>query len=201
MGSPEADENDDEDRQGSEEPLSFRLSKRAEEMAIQAEDVRRLYVAATRHRDHLIFVGADRRSKDGRFKDSGCYLSALDGVFRIADAIDTGAEQIEYGEGFAARLARVEPAPSAGGKRKVPPILRFISTGASAGQVADALADMGRGGEAAELNRGPQKTNPDISGFGGPTCRSDAGLRCRRSRGCDGAGGLRSLPDVLPLAA
>ena len=148
----DADENDDEDRQSGEEPVSFRLSKEAEKRAIQAEDVRRLYVAATRHQDHLIFVGADRRNKDGRFKESGCYLSALDGVFGIADAIDAGNEQIEYGDGFTARLRRIEPSRPVRRRPKQPPGLRIMSTCADADKVAEALAATGRDGEAAELN-------------------------------------------------
>ncbi|MCD4699109.1 MAG: UvrD-helicase domain-containing protein [Phycisphaerae bacterium] len=147
-----ADENDDEDGQAGKEPVSFRLSKQAERRAARDEDVRRLYVAATRHRDHLIFVGADRRSKDGRFKDSGCYLSALDDVFGIADAIDAGADRIEYGEGFIARLSRIEPSRPPVRRRHQPPGLRIISTGASAGKVAEALAATGRDCQAAELN-------------------------------------------------
>ena len=159
-GADEAEGNDDEGGQEGEEPVSFHLSKEAEERAAQAEDVRRLYVAATRHRDHLIFVGADRWSKDGQFKESGCYLSMLDDVLGIADAIDAGAERIEYGEGFTARLVRVEPtrppAPKGQVRGSSPgapgPGLRIISTGAGAREVADALADMGRDGEVAELN-------------------------------------------------
>lgn len=148
----DADENDDEDRQAGKDPVSFALSKEAEKRAAQAEDVRRLYVAATRHQDHLIFVGADRRNKDGRFRESGCYLSALDEVFGIADAIDAGAEKIEYGDGFSARLARAEPAPPTGGKRKVPPISQLISAGGDAEKVADALVEAGKNGEVSELN-------------------------------------------------
>ncbi|MDY7009932.1 MAG: UvrD-helicase domain-containing protein, partial [Planctomycetota bacterium] len=147
-----ADENDDEDRPSGEQPVSFRLSKQAEKRAAQDEDIRRLYVAATRHRDHLIFVGADRRSKDGRFKESGCYLSAIDGVFGIADAIDAGIDKVEYGEGFTARLSQIAPSRPAVGRSKQPTVLRIISAGAPAEKVAQALAEAGKEGKTAELN-------------------------------------------------
>jgi ATP-dependent exoDNAse (exonuclease V) beta subunit len=146
------DEDERPDKSKDEEPVSFSLAKEAEKQSAHEEDVRRFYVAATRHQDHLILVGADRRKKEGQFKDKGSCLAMLDDVFGIADAIDAEAEAIEYGGGFAIRLARVEPARPTGGKRKTPSVLQIISAGGDAGQVAEALASIEKNAEAENLN-------------------------------------------------
>jgi superfamily I DNA/RNA helicase len=62
-----------------EEPkaLSCLLARALETEDLRKEDIRRLYVGATRAQDHLIFVGADRRSKDGAFRDPGGHLNVM----------------------------------------------------------------------------------------------------------------------------
>ncbi len=158
------DEDEQSEKSKTEEPVSFGLAKEAEKQSAYEEDVRRFYVAATRHQDHLILVGADRRKKEGGFRDKGCCLAMLDDVFGIADAIDAGAEAIEYDGGFAIRLARVEPARPTGGKRKTPSVLQIISAGGDAEKVADALASAGKNAGAEKLNLiGPL---PDAVGGG-----------------------------------
>ncbi len=130
------------------EPVSFRLAAKAEKAELAAEDVRKLYVAATRHQDHLILVGADRRDARGCFKDSGSYLAQLDGVLGIAEAVDRGQEQIAYGKGFSARVARIAPrAPSGKGRRR-PIGQRIVASSADPASFAEALSCAG---EAAEL--------------------------------------------------
>jgi len=69
-------------------PLSFRLAGRLEDADDRAEDFRRLYVAATRHEDHLIFVGADWRKPDGGFRDADSYLAQIDGVLDLTGALE-----------------------------------------------------------------------------------------------------------------
>ncbi len=158
------DEDEQSDKSGDEEPVSFSLAKEAEKQSAYEEDVRRFYVAATRHQDHLILVGSDRRNKDGQFKDKGSCLAMLDDVFGIADAIDAEAEAIEYGSGFSIRLARVEPVRPAGGKRKISPVPQLIAAAANAEKVADALASTGKNAGAEKLNLiGPL---PDAVGGG-----------------------------------
>jgi ATP-dependent helicase/nuclease subunit A len=71
-------------------PLSFRLAGRFEDADDRAEDFRRLYVAATRHEDHLIFIGADWRKPDGGFRDADSYLAQIDGVLDLAGALGWG---------------------------------------------------------------------------------------------------------------
>jgi len=68
-------------------PLSFRLAGRFEDADDRAEDFRRLYVAATRHEDHLIFIGADWRKPDGGFRDADSYLAQIDGVLDLTGAL------------------------------------------------------------------------------------------------------------------
>ncbi len=76
---------DDDDDQA--KPLSFRLAGRLEDADDRAEDFRRLYVAATRHEDHLIFIGADWRKPDGGFRDADSYLAQIDGVLGLSGAL------------------------------------------------------------------------------------------------------------------
>jgi len=69
-------------------------------------------VAATRHEDHLIFVGADWRTNDGSIRDANSYLAQMDGVLGLSAAIDGGNEDIAYGDGrFRAVVRRVTPEP------------------------------------------------------------------------------------------
>ncbi|MGB2824504.1 MAG: UvrD-helicase domain-containing protein, partial [Phycisphaerae bacterium] len=88
---PGGDDEADEDG-----PLSYRLAKRLEDAEELSEDIRRLYVAATRHRDHLVFVGADWRRRDGGLHDSGSYIARMDELLGITDALERGQEEIPY---------------------------------------------------------------------------------------------------------
>jgi len=102
-------------------PVSFQLAKLAERRDQDAEDVRKLYVAATRARDHLIFVGADRRTKDGlTFRDSDSYLAKLDRVLGLREAADDKRDSIPYGDDgeYSAALRTVTPADAPVRRRK-----------------------------------------------------------------------------------
>ena len=93
-------------------PLSYRLAKRREDLDQQAEDIRKFYVALTRAKDHLVFVGADWRLQDGRLKEHGSYLSKMDEVLGITNALDAGADTIAYGDGrYAAAVRRIKLSP------------------------------------------------------------------------------------------
>jgi ATP-dependent helicase/nuclease subunit A len=90
-------------------PLSFRLARKLEKDDALAEDTRLLYVAITRHRDKMILVGSDRRSKDGRYK-SDSYLAKLDEALGICQALDADRERISYAGGpFEILLRRCQP--------------------------------------------------------------------------------------------
>jgi len=122
---PGDDNNEDEDGSSddkAESPLSYRLAKRLEERDQRAEDIRKLYVAATRHKDHLVLVGADLRRSDGTFKSTtGCdsYLTMLDEVLGIADTIDSGRTGISYGDGeYVAAVRRAVPSEPRAARRQ-----------------------------------------------------------------------------------
>ncbi|MCP4374905.1 MAG: UvrD-helicase domain-containing protein, partial [bacterium] len=91
-------------------PLSFRMAKVAENNDLDAEDIRKLYVAITRHRDHLVLIGANLRNKDASISSSRSPLAKIDKIMGVIDAIDAEAETIGYGDGqFRARVACIEP--------------------------------------------------------------------------------------------
>ena len=101
-------------------PVSHELALQMEKDELGAEDVRKLYVAATRHRDYLVLVGADVRSKkSGRFESSS-HLAALDDVLGITRALDAGQETITYGPdgSFTAVLSRTRPRPARRSRRR-----------------------------------------------------------------------------------
>ncbi|MHC4564041.1 MAG: 3'-5' exonuclease [Planctomycetota bacterium] len=105
----DAAEDDDQER-----PLSFRLASAAESRDEKAEMIRKYYVALTRHEDHLVLVGADWRTKDGRVKNSDSFLTHLDGEMGLLDAIDAGKTEIGYswdGQEYQAALMRC-PSPT-----------------------------------------------------------------------------------------
>lgn len=96
----------------SPEPLSHRLSLLNELADAADENLRRLYVAVTRHEDHLVFVGADWRTKQGDIRSGESDLAILDAALGITPALEAGREKIAYGGGeFSLRVAAV-PAPS-----------------------------------------------------------------------------------------
>ena len=121
-------------------PLIWRLAKEAEEREMRAEDVRKLYVAATRHQDHLIFVGADWPDKTGRLRGSSSHLRRLDEVLGVGAALDAGAERIEYGDGFSARLAKVAPSGAARRVGRRPIGQKLAAEAADPAELAAALA-------------------------------------------------------------
>ena len=122
------------------DPLSFRLAKLAENEDLDAEDIRKLYVAITRHRDHLILIGANMRSKDSKISSSTSPLAQIDGILDVADAIDAGAETISYGDGqFKARIACIEPDPPKSQTGPQAPGRQVIANAAGAGDLAAAM--------------------------------------------------------------
>ncbi len=96
----------------SPEPLSHRLSLQGELNDSADENLRRLYVAITRHEDHLVFVGADWRTKEGGIRSGDSDLAILDEALGITPALEAGREEIAYaGDELALRVAAV-PAPN-----------------------------------------------------------------------------------------
>ncbi|NQU75403.1 MAG: UvrD-helicase domain-containing protein [Planctomycetes bacterium] len=76
-------------------PQSCVLAEAIEHRAEQAEDVRALYVAATRHCDYLAFVGAAEQGADGRFGQPGSTLRMLDDTLGIGQALSAGKIELD----------------------------------------------------------------------------------------------------------
>jgi ATP-dependent helicase/nuclease subunit A len=126
---------------GEEEPASaaYRIARQLEDEDERREDVRKLYVAATRHRDHLVFVAADWRDRDGRLKKRDSYVAAMDEVLGIAAAADAG-RGIPYGGGRFTAAVRTPSAASARGGGRATAGSRLLREAASAADLASRLA-------------------------------------------------------------
>ena len=112
QGDSQEQDDGEEGRQAAAEPLSFRLAKLLEDRDQDREDIRKLYVAVTRARDHVVLVGANWRADDGAgaFKEQGSFLARVDAVLGIGWALDGGAAAIQYDDGrYGAELKVVSP--------------------------------------------------------------------------------------------
>jgi len=83
----------EEDADGEALPASYESAKELEQADQHREDVRKLYVAMTRHEDHLVLVGANWRRKNADdageadaavFAEKSSYLAQLDGVLGVS---------------------------------------------------------------------------------------------------------------------
>ena len=142
----------DGDAEEADEPLSYRLARRLEARAERREDLRKLYVAATRHQDHLILVGADLRTREDRFAPADSYLAQMDEVLEIRAALADGRCELPYADGrYAAALARVVPAPAAGSPAGQPAGQKLLRSADSAAGLARSIIQAA--GPAGELPR------------------------------------------------
>jgi len=129
------------------EPLTHRLARWLEDEEDRAEDIRRLYVAVTRHQDHLILAGADWRARDGGFRQSNGYLAALDEQLGIGDALEAGKTEIPYGQGrFAVSLRQVSPVEPPAPSGHLPVGNKLLAEAGSGAELADAMARAARAG-------------------------------------------------------
>ena len=83
-----ADATEDDEEDNAALPSSFRAAKALEDDDQAREDIRKYYVATTRHEDHLVLLGADWRTKDGQFNSAGGFLRNL------ADVLDLSKPQV-----------------------------------------------------------------------------------------------------------
>ncbi len=113
---------DEEESNAADLPMSYRIARLKEKNDQHEEDIRKLYVAATRHKDHLVFIGANWRTKDGKFEKGDCYLNLLDEVLDISGTIDSEKDSIEYCSGqFKAAIRNIVPSrPKSFSKEKRP---------------------------------------------------------------------------------
>ena len=133
-------------------PLSYRLACKLEDADDIAEDFRRLYVAATRHEDHLVFIGADWRKQDGSLRDSDSYLARIDRVLDLTGAL-SGAPagpdargEIAYGDGrFRAVVRRLAPAAAPGQVRPGSSGRKILDAARGASDLAKRIIRAARG--------------------------------------------------------
>ena len=189
----------DADEEDAAKPLSFRLANRLETADGRAEDFRKLYVAATRHEDHLIFLGADYRNKDGSLRDSDSYLAAIDGVMNLTASLENAAPGAT-GDGEAGADLRCE-IPYAGGKFRAG---ASPDTGPTGGPHCRRIGrarpeDPRLGDRRGRPGRADHQGGP---GAGRAPAGGSAADDGRTGRDCrDRAERLRDLPDALSLAA
>jgi ATP-dependent helicase/nuclease subunit A len=122
-------------------PLSHQLARLMEKQDQHKEDVRRLYVAATRHMDHLVFVGADWRAKGtGQFRSGGSFLAQMDDALGITQALESSAGRITYGGGrFGLAVKCVTPQATPRSERELSVGQAIVHKAASARQIASGL--------------------------------------------------------------
>jgi ATP-dependent exoDNAse (exonuclease V) beta subunit len=131
---------------------AWRLARLEEKTASAAEDTRKFYVAATRHKDRLILVGADWRTKTGTLRASRSFIAEMDRVLGISAALEAGADRISYGSPFSARLVRQiacadEHEPGRQGKAA-----KVLASATAGDELVSAIAaDGAAGGSAGEL--------------------------------------------------
>ncbi len=130
-----------EDEDGLEAlPLAYRLARSLEDADQRHEDIRRFYVALTRHEDHLVLIAGDKRGKDGRVP-KGSYLADLDETFGLLQAADEGVASLPYGEGaaYSAVLRTVPALPPQGRPQPRPEFQTLLDNSTCATDVAHLL--------------------------------------------------------------
>jgi ATP-dependent helicase/nuclease subunit A len=114
-------------------PLSYRLARGLEDTESQREELRKLYVAASRHQDHLVFVAANWRGRNGDFANGDNLLRRIDSVLDISGAVDAGRAEIRDEEGRWSAAVRCVAAPlppgSEGERSRGVSLLRSAASG------------------------------------------------------------------------
>ncbi len=131
---------DDDEHDRKDGPLSHRLAHMNEDADQRAEDIRKLYVAVTRHEDHLVLVGADWRDRGEQLRDKSSYLRQLDDVLGLSDALDAGTESIPYGADRAAVVKRIAPTRAKRRTDKTSPGSKLLTTCGSADELLAGIA-------------------------------------------------------------
>ena len=131
---------DDPDAPHEISPQSFALASIAENQDLASEDIRKLYVAVTRHRDHLVLIGANMRTRDGEIRGSTSPLAQIDEVLGAVAAIDAGQDTIDYADGrFKARIACVLPEEPRTPPTAQTPGRKALTAAAGPGDLASAM--------------------------------------------------------------
>jgi ATP-dependent helicase/nuclease subunit A len=128
----------------------------------RAELLRTYYVAATRHQDHLVLVGANKRSKDGRFP-SGSLLAETDEALDLTDTMEAGADHLAYRDQAdrpcQVTLRSIAPKPASRSKRAEPPGRALLAGADGPDQLADAILSQPAGDPPPLV--GPLPAEPD----------------------------------------
>lgn len=138
-------------------PVSYQIARLAEDRDQRAEDIRRFYVAATRHQDHLVFVGADYRKKDkktgeaGPFSASDSFLARMDDALDLRGLLDQGNGDLPYNGGkHHALLRRLTPSHG-GADRKTSAGRAMLEVSSSPQDLSRRILESAAGGDAATL--------------------------------------------------
>jgi ATP-dependent helicase/nuclease subunit A len=144
----EPDEDGDEHgRENGREPepgrgaISFLLAKGLENEELRKEDIRRLYVGATRAQDHLIFVGADWRDKEGVLRQKDSPLRTMADALDLAACAD-GAGRLPYedgGQSYSAIVRKVAPQPPPRSSRPLPRGRQWLAEARSPDELAQPI--------------------------------------------------------------
>ena len=148
------------DDEAEELPLSYRLCRHVENLDDRKEDIRKLYVALTRHEDHLVLVGANWRTKDGRIRAKDGHLAMLDDALGFLGRIgaDEAGRQVDvpFADGkYAARVQLIPPVPPAGSGREPSIGQRLLGSSASPEEFGAAIQGQIDGGGPASPLVGP----------------------------------------------
>jgi len=136
---PAAEPDDEEGAEG-RPPLSYRLARRREQADQQAEDIRKLYVAATRHKDYLALVAAEWKNSEGVFQRGDNPIRRIDEVLGINEALQSGREQIPYADGeFAATVRAIPSAPPRSARARRSTGERLLKHARTPDALADAI--------------------------------------------------------------
>jgi len=86
-------------------PQSWALAKAEDGRKEAQEDLRTFYVAVTRHRDFIGFVGAMQRAQDGRLGQAGSMLRLLDDALQLGERLGEGRVELDDGAAVIVRQA------------------------------------------------------------------------------------------------
>jgi ATP-dependent helicase/nuclease subunit A len=153
-GAQAADEDNGEADTAKPQATAYRVAQQLEKQDEAAEDIRRLYVGATRAQDHLVLVGADWRTKDGEFAKSGSALCLLDLALDLRAGLESPAKTLAY-DGYRARLEAVSPEPAARPARKSPGQALLAESSGPDDLARRLIAQADRAGRAATPLLGP----------------------------------------------
>jgi len=139
---------DDRNDGSDDKPLFYRLAE-AREKSLEAEEfIRQMYVAVTRHRDHLVIVGANWRTTKGRFREAGSFLTKLDEVLGLSDVLESGKDEFQYDQDRHRAVVRsVRPSPPVAEGLNPTIGKKIVSAAANAGEIASGIARVATGAQ------------------------------------------------------